>query len=95
MTTSESDMKTKRETPRQRCLRLIEEYGGDFQEWDSDGLEGDVWSPKGVVWAATDCHTIAVSFYTDRPAGWKALLEDLEQGVVPCEQPDCDTCEDA
>lgn len=89
MTTSQ-----KRETPRQKALRLIKEYGGDFNEWDSDGLEGDIWSPKGLVWSATDTHCLVISFYTDRPAGWKALLEDLELGVEPCTTPDCEGCEE-
>lgn len=82
----------KRETSRQEALRLIAEADADWEQGDGDGLMGSTWTPEGQVWVATDCHLLTVNYYTDRPAGWIDLLEDLRLGTRPCETPDCEGC---
>lgn len=81
-------------TPKQEALTLISQYGAELQDLSRDrfGLDVNVWLPAGLVWEASACHVISVCFYTDRPAGWRALLQDLRAGVTPCCQSDCETC---
>jgi hypothetical protein len=80
-------------TPRQEALRLIEEAQGDVHDLSEPGeLDMSIYSPVGAVWNATDCHTLVVCFYTDRPAGWKHLLTDLRLGTRPCDIEDCEIC---
>ena len=77
---------------RQQALALIEQAGAEFDEWDDDGLQGAVYAPAGVMWRTTQCHTIAVSFYTDRPAGWRWLAAELAAGTEPCDDSGCNIC---
>lgn len=79
-----------------KVLKAIEDAGGSFEDWGSAReLRGNAELPAGLVWQATDCHIISVCFYSDRPAGWRALGRDVAQGVRPCDQDDCDTCLEA
>lgn len=81
-------------TPRKQALALIEQYGAELLI-DQSGpheLWGSVWSPAGSVFVATGCHVIALGFRTNRPAGWKALCDDLRYGIEACAAVDCDTC---
>jgi hypothetical protein len=81
-------------TARQQVLVLIAQLGADWQENDVDGgLDGDAWLPTGTVWIATGGHSLVVSYMSDRPAAWKALLADMQQGTEPCVLISCDTCE--
>ncbi len=82
-------------TPQQEALTIIDKLGADFQETGNGrtDLKGDAWSPTGRVWAATGCHTLAINFHTNRPAAWKALLDDLKLGTEPCTTEDCEGCE--
>lgn len=80
-------------TARADALRLIEEAGGTFEEWgDSRELRGSA-DLDSAVWKATGTHSLAVEFYSDRPAGWRALLEDVQKGTEPCTDDLCDWCE--
>lgn len=77
------------------CRRLLAEVGADVL--DSSGGPGELhlnaWSPPGFIWNATDCHSLSVHFLTDRAAAWQSLLQDLQLGLSPCEEPDCEGCE--
>jgi len=77
-----------------RALRLIAEAGGDWDEWgESTGeLLGNVDAPAGMVWRSTGCHTIAVGYSTDRAAGWRFIIAEVEQGTEPCDDPECEAC---
>lgn len=78
-----------------KVLEAIEAVGGEFDEFGSrTELIGNAELPAGTVWQATDCHIIHVHFYSDRPAGWKALGRDVAQGTRPCTDNECDTCLD-
>jgi hypothetical protein len=84
-------------TPRQSALALIATYGAELDD-NSRGageLIGCVIAPTGIQFLATGCHTIAINFHTDRPAGWRALLADLRAGVQPCDDAACQMCEPA
>lgn len=81
-------------SPRQEALALIAQYRADFNDWGGhDELCGDVWSPFGIVWKATGSHCIALNYKTNRPAGWRFLVEDLRAGVEPCTTPACEGCQ--
>lgn len=87
---------SRRPTPRQEALALIERYGGDFNDIGGPyELVGDVWSAPGLVWRATGGHCLAFHNRVDRPAGWRSLLDDLCLGVEPCRQDDCEGCQPA
>lgn len=83
-------------TPRQRALAMIAAEGAEFFEDSAPGeLLGSVWAPPGRIWFATSCHSIAVNFWSDRPAGWRWLASEVGQGTVECDLIDCDTCQEA
>ena len=80
-------------SPRQQCLDLIAEYDAEFEEYGHNRqLIAGAYTPTGIVWAATQCHTLAVQFLTNRSEGWASLLDDLLAGVEACDDPDCETC---
>lgn len=82
-------------TARQEALALIAAYGAQLIDMSGPGqLIANVDSPAGRVWQATGCHLIAVGYLTDRPAGWRSLLQDLRRGVDACTDPGCDYCTD-
>ena len=82
-------------TPRQAVLAAVEQVGGEFGDWSGPGeFRADAWTPPGLVWVASGCHVVAWEFYSDRPAGWRAALDDVRAGVRPCDQTPCDVCDD-
>lgn len=51
-------------------------------------------SPAGMVWKATDCHSMAAvsnDFYT-AAMDYEGWIQGIQQGVRPCIIPDCDMC---
>lgn len=73
----------------------IEEEGEWVEVGSRTELIGRAELPAGRIWNATDCHIIAMHFLSDRPAGWRALGRDVEQGTRACDQSNCDVCLDA
>ena len=51
-------------------------------------------APRGQVWVANQCHTLAYSWYRAYgPSSFlREMLDDLQYGLEPCEAPDCDLC---
>jgi hypothetical protein len=83
------------ETPRQEVLRRAQAIGVDvLDNSPRGGLDVNLWTPPGIVWRATGGHSLTVCFYTNRAAGWRVLLEDVQLGTDPCGDPDCETCEE-
>jgi hypothetical protein len=78
-------------------LALIAAFQGTLDEHDGGPgeLHASVWSPSGRVWRATNCHLVAIGYRTDRTAGWRALVADLEKGLDLCTDPKCDVCPEA
>jgi hypothetical protein len=53
-------------------------------------------SPKGMVWEASGCHSIAAA-YDDLetiPKNYDGFIEQILGGCSPCEDPDCEICEE-
>jgi hypothetical protein len=80
-------------TPRQQVLAAVRKVDGCLYVEPAPGqLIGSAHTGPGLAWKATDCHTLAVNWMTDRPAGWRSLLADIELGTEPCTEPDCEQC---
>lgn len=58
------------------------------------GVDITVWLSAGWVWSATLAHCIAAHSLTDQASAWDALVLDMECGIQPCAQSDCDTCQE-
>ena len=58
-----------------------------------EGLQASAYLPAGLNWSASNCHTLSITYYTNRPAGWQDLLEDMQGGIEECALDDCDVCE--
>lgn len=79
---------------RTECLRLMREHRADVQDLSRPGvIDLNLWSPVGFMWAATDCHSLTVRD-TVVLRGWRSLAEDLRSGLVPCDNAECETCEE-
>lgn len=64
-----------------------------------------MYTPKGLKFTATDCHTAATSFTRTLPGetsneyvgtkaeGWGHALQDLKTGVEECDNENCGYCE--
>lgn len=82
---------------RTEAKRLIEEYGADLLDMSHPGvamMDVNVWSPVGSMWKATGCHSLTAYNYTDARAGWTWLLNELRTGMEPCDNKECETCND-
>ncbi|MGK3708743.1 hypothetical protein [Arthrobacter sp. IK3] len=76
-----------------KAIAEIEAAGGTFEEYGARReLRGYAALPPGKAWVSTGCHSIAVNYYSDRPAGWKSLLEGVRLGTEPCTVQECDIC---
>lgn len=53
-------------------------------------------SPAGMVWKATDCHSMAAVWndMLQAATNYEGWLRGIQQGVRPCTILDCDRCEE-
>jgi hypothetical protein len=74
---------------------LIAEHQADLSIREDTRWKVDVnvWSPVGVVWRATGCHSLSTYSVNDRLYAWASLLADLELGDDVCDTDDCETCQ--
>lgn len=82
-------MATKKEFDR-RCRELECEV-------TDNGTTIEVHAPEGMVFAGPLQHSIFVDYNHPRGAwrkseAYDALLEDMEAGIEPCDDPDCEIC---
>lgn len=80
-------------TPKQQALADLAAAGAQVD--DNSGARDFHLSaalPPGQVWVCSDTHALSYAYYSDKPAGWRALAADVAQGTRPCDTPDCDTC---
>ncbi len=65
------------------------------------GPSGDWYSiiidtPQGKVWSANGCHGIYGGCYLGnkdwQKEAWIEALEEMQYGIEPCENKECDTC---
>lgn len=81
-------------TARQEVLQRIDDLGLELDDYgERDEFLATISAPPGVTFVASGCHVLAFGFLSDRPAGWRAALDDLQHGVEPCDQQPCDVCE--
>ncbi len=82
-------------TPKQRIETFCNEHGVELNdETSSAGIDFDLWTPPGKVWATTQTHGLRVWFFSDKAAAWRSLWSDVEPGLVNCTDPECETCND-
>jgi 2-methylcitrate dehydratase PrpD len=74
-------------------------------ETDESYVSIFLYTPKGLKFTATDCHTAATSFSRLQPGersnpyegtkaeGWGHALKDLKTGVEECTNENCGYCE--
>jgi hypothetical protein len=74
-------------------------------ETDDRYVQIFLYTPKGMRFKSTNCHTAATSFtYAQpgepadqwagkKPHGWGCCMDDLEFGVEECDNPNCGYCE--
>lgn len=97
---------TKRTATKAQVAALAEKLNVEVSdETDSDYVQIMLYTPKGLRFRATECHTAATSFSRlqpgDRPNpyegtkadGWGHCMEDMEFGVEECDNPNCGYCE--
>lgn len=83
-------------SPRQRVMAFAKDNNCDvFNSSGGKALDVTLWAPVGLAFVASGCHALVISYFTDAPAGWRALWEDVSKGLEPCDQSDCETCEAA
>lgn len=72
----------------------MEELGATITEYGDPRTEllGNIDAPPGKLWYSNGCHSIALGFKTNRPAGWLAAIQDMEGGLVDCDEPECEVC---
>jgi hypothetical protein len=59
------------------------------------GYQVEAYTPNGLVWKDTGCHTL-VEYWTTNPAGCRAeALRRMAKGVEKCDQDDCGYCAEA
>jgi len=81
---------------RKQVVTFCETHGVELD--DNTGLDIDlsVWTPPGFQWKVSGCHGLAVHYYSDKPAAWRELWQDVKRGLEPCdvlaEQGWCEGC---
>lgn len=97
---------TKRKATKAQVERLAKTLGVSVDdETDDSYISIFLYTPKGLRFKATECHTAATSFTRaqpgepsnewqgKKPEGWGLAMEDLEFGVEECDNPNCGYCE--
>ena len=53
-------------------------------------------APVGMTWNANGCHGLYGGCYMGekswRDAAWADILDEMQYGISPCENEDCDMC---
>lgn len=63
---------------------------------DRYDIDISMYTPKGIRFKATDCHTSVTAFsYLEgsKADGWRHVWEDLCFGLEECDEPNCGFCE--
>ncbi len=91
-------------TTKQKLVALCTQHNIDLKDevyissiHSEDVYDVDVWSPKGFMFVDTGCHCIVVNaakFESTRNEVRQEAIERINAGLVPCDNIDCDTCND-
>lgn len=84
----------------QRLAAAVAALGGSIDQASlREQVAYNVDAPLGKVWSATFAHTLCVPFGTSddrvlptRAAAALLALRDVNDGVVDCDTPHCETC---
>jgi hypothetical protein len=86
---------TGRDAPTTTQIRSRIKWMGvkDFQ-YTNDGrsIVIQAYTPAGVQWKATGCHTLVVSAFTNPKEARRAFMQDISLGVQLCDNKDCEFC---
>jgi hypothetical protein len=86
---------------RSEAKKLALSFGAEYdddQTWHrtvpKDERYGSVeaYTPAGMMWQATSCHTLIVEGDPGEPFDWNSVLDEIRQGVTPCTIDDCEYC---
>jgi hypothetical protein len=79
-----------------KAKRLAKEIGAEVQYEREIGTLA-AFAPRGKQFVATQCHSCCHDFERGPWANemLNDLIEDLQEGLEPCEQKDCDVCGEA
>lgn len=97
---------TKRTATKAQVEALAKKLGVEVDdETDDRYVMMFLYTPKGLRFKSTNCHTAATSFSRaqpgepsdqwsgKKPEGWGYCMADLEFGVEECDNPNCGYCE--
>lgn len=79
----------------EKALRdLAASFGADLVIDGGRAPDLDAWTPAGVVWRSTGCHSLVYAGYPGQPIGdaRREMFDEMSDGVEPCSNPECDTC---
>jgi hypothetical protein len=80
-------------TTKKRLIERAEALGCEVSDNSGRGeLILSFYTPEGVIWKASDCHTIGVAYYSEPAVGVADLAADMDKGTRPCDITDCDVC---
>lgn len=79
-----------------QVMRAARREGAEItvEGWGS-GAVVSAYAPAGKVWVITDTHVVCEEQEPGDATGsalWAAMLDNLEEGTVPCAKQDCDVC---
>lgn len=83
---------------RQRVISRAQELGVTLDiNYHESGLDIVADAPRGMVFRNTDTHSVVASaWYEPAEVVWRAVLDDLDAGVVQVDpqvhDPECDIC---
>ena len=81
---------------KQQVLKLAEKMGVEIElTIDSDMYDSDAWAPNGKKFKANWAHCVCTHHNAGYGLGdfYAQVLEDLKEGLVGCDETDCEHCE--
>lgn len=84
---------------RQTFMREVSRHGASIDAVSEELGTLDIDLPTGKVWRSNLSHTICEPFKNNGGQSWKAdaykyAVERMDMGTMPCDDPECDVCND-
>jgi hypothetical protein len=78
-------------------LKEARKVAAKFKATIRDGKNGNfhecaIEAPKGHVWSGSDLHELVSDAYVPWKPDYKDLVERMNYGVRPCDDPECEWC---
>lgn len=82
---------------RQKVLNKVKELDATLIERGDNvsGWDISIDTPPGFVWAGLGLHGVVAAQFNNYPPKkelWRALWEDIKNGLEPCDIEDCEYC---